>query len=224
MAPVSGSGRGRQRAQRSGKTDAAGMAKQARRSRSRCTVCRGWYQPHGCAQAKQKTCSEECRRKRQRQLARKRRAADVQEHRVAERERQRRSRAKRRQADAGVQPAETALERCEAEARSRSVTAGGASLSRAGLGLQDMEMVEELLNWWDREQTLSRARLEQELLGMTGHLRPKWRHGRQKGPPVTRQARAARHGNDIGKQVNVETGCHAAGSTSDTRMGKVGAR
>jgi hypothetical protein len=150
----------------------------------------------------------------------------VQEHRVAERERQRRSRAKRRQAerDAGTQPAETAPEPCDAEARSRSVTAGEAPLSRAGLGLQDMEIVEEFLNRWDRAQELSRARLERELLEMTGHLRPKRRHGRQKRPPVTRQARAARHGNDGGKRVNGETGCHAAGSTSDTRMGKVGAR
>lgn len=206
------------------------MAKQARRSRSRCTVCRDWYQPHGCARAKQKTCSKECRRKRQRKLARKRRAADVQEHRVAERERQRRSRAKRRQAerDAGTQPAETAPEtapeRCDAEARSRSVTAGEESLSRARLGLQDVEMVEEFLNRWDRAQELSRARLERELLEMTGTSRRKGRHGRQKRPPVTRQARAARHGKDEGKRVNVETGCHAAGSTSDTRMGKVGAR
>jgi hypothetical protein len=104
-------------------------------------------------------------------LARKRRAADAQEHRVAERERQRRSRARRRQGEkeAGAQPAEATPEQCDAESGSRRVTGGGESLSRAGLGLQDVEIVEEFLNRWDREQELSRARLERELLEMTGH-------------------------------------------------------
>lgn len=143
MAPMSGSGPGGIRRVGSvrAEVDAAGMAKQARRSRSRCTMCRGWYQPHGCVRAKQKTCSKECRRKRQRQRARKRRAADVQEHRVAERERQRRSRARRKQAEreAGAQRVEKAPERCEAEVRSTSVTAGEEVLSRAGLGEQAVE-------------------------------------------------------------------------------------
>lgn len=163
--------------------DAAGMAKQARRSRRRCTECRDWYEPHGCARAKQKTCSEECGRKRQRRLGRKRRAADVQEHRVAERERQRRSRARRRHAerDASAGAAEKAPERCEAEVRSTRVTGDEEALSRAGLGLQALEMVEQILNRWDREQELSRARLERELREMTGHLRPKWRHGDKTG-------------------------------------------
>lgn len=146
-------------------------------------MCRGWYQPDGCARAKQKTCSKECRRKRQRRLARKRRAADVQEHRVAERERQRRSRARRSEAekDAGAGPSEKAPERCEAEARSTSVTADKEALSRAGLGPQAMEMVEEILNRWDREQELSRARLERELHEMTAHLRPMLGHGDKTG-------------------------------------------
>jgi hypothetical protein len=61
------------------------------------------------------------------------------------------------------------------------VTANEEALSRAGLGPQGMEMVEEILNRWDREQELSRARLERELHEMTAHLRPMLGHGDKTG-------------------------------------------
>ena len=61
------------------------------------------------------------------------------------------------------------------------MTASEEALSRAGLGPQGMEMVEEILNRWDREQELSRARLERELHEMTAHLGPMLGHGDKTG-------------------------------------------
>lgn len=67
----------------------------------RCSECRVRFVPCPSAQEHQVVCGAACRRKRRCRLGRRRRASNVQDHRVDERERQRRSRAQRREPDRG---------------------------------------------------------------------------------------------------------------------------
>ncbi len=73
----------------------------------RCTVCRHRYRPSVTAITFQKTCSESCRLRRRRRLARARRERNLQDYRVDERERQRSSRRRRKKKKAAVVPPET---------------------------------------------------------------------------------------------------------------------
>jgi hypothetical protein len=107
--------------------------------RRRCSSCRKWFRPAPSASATQRTCSEACRRVRQRRLARQRRERELHEYRVDERERQRASRERRR-------------------ARTASTSA-----SRASLPEEFLLLKEEVLSLWDEQARRSRATLARRL-------------------------------------------------------------
>lgn len=71
-------------------------AKRRKDDRRRCCECGRKYQPKPSARKHQKTCCEECRRKRRAGQARERYAANVLRSREAARQRKRKSRDKRR--------------------------------------------------------------------------------------------------------------------------------
>jgi hypothetical protein len=73
----------------------------------RCTVCRHRYRPSLTAATFQKTCSDSCRLRRRRRLARARRERNLQDYRVDERERQRASRRRWKKKKPGDFPPET---------------------------------------------------------------------------------------------------------------------
>jgi transposase len=79
----------------------------------RCAVCRRWYHPSVKAVSFQKTCSESCRKIRNRRLGRSRRERNLQDYRVDERARQRACRHRKK--------------------KKAGESAGSYSMSRAGL-------------------------------------------------------------------------------------------
>ena len=114
--------------------------KDEKRPRRRCTACRQWYRPAASAVRHQKSCSPECRGRRRRWTARKRREAEIHEYRVAERERQR---------------------ACRAAKRSKQTRSP--EVSRAGPSPQVIELEEVVLEKWDKLIDASRASLRREL-------------------------------------------------------------
>lgn len=66
-----------------------------RRARPRCSECGGRFDPHPRTGKRQKTCGDECRRKRRGHQARKRRAQEPEVFRAAERARQTKCRRKK---------------------------------------------------------------------------------------------------------------------------------
>lgn len=104
--------------------------------RKRCCVCRRRFVPQVAAAGHQKTCGEECRRKRRRALGRRRRARELREYRVDERERQRACRLAQ-QVDGGM--------------------------SRTGLVTEVLDLQRVLLEIVDRNVELSRAGLRREV-------------------------------------------------------------
>jgi hypothetical protein len=109
------------------------MDRGRRGARKRCTECRHWFVPHLAAVEHQKTCSDGCRVRRRRRLARRRRARELREYRVDERERQRACRARGRRREKtvsrpGLEPEVPALQRDLLEIVDRHV-----ELSRTGL-------------------------------------------------------------------------------------------
>lgn len=116
------------------------MSRAKKPPRRRCSTCRKWFRPALSAIHHQKTCSPECRRKRSRCLARRRRAEDLEGYREDER---------RRQAD------------CRARRREQSGT--GVS-SRSGLLPEVMELKEVVLEVWDKTFRQSRSRLVWKVL------------------------------------------------------------
>ena len=67
-------------------------------TRKRCTECRKTYTPTPQATKTQRVCGEECRKKRDRKLAKARRRREIVDYRSDERERQQRRRGQLRQA------------------------------------------------------------------------------------------------------------------------------
>ena len=110
-----------------------------KRPRRRCAACRQWYRPAASAVRHQKTCSPECRARRRRWTARKRREADIHEYRVTERERQRACRAAK-----------------------RSKLTRSQEVSRAGFCPQVTELEEVVFRKWDKLISVSRASLRRE--------------------------------------------------------------
>lgn len=129
-----------------------------KRPRRRCTACRQWYRPAASAVRHQKSCSPECRARRRRWTARKRREADIHEYRVAERERQRACRAAKR----------------SKPTRSQKV-------SRAGPSPQVIELEAVVLEKWDKLLGASRASLRRELRAILARAA---RNGPLAGPAV----------------------------------------
>ena len=113
----------------------------------RCTVCRHWYHPSNTATSFQKTCSEKCRLRRRRRLARARREHDLQDYRVDERERQRacRRRKKKKAASEGT------------------IRTDSDAMSRAGLQPQAIDLHELVRKSVDMALGRSRATLIRQL-------------------------------------------------------------
>lgn len=134
--------------------------------RRRCSTCRKWFCPALSAIHHQKTCSPECRRKRLRRLARRRRAKDLEGYREDER---------RWQAD------------CRARRRERSGTEGVSS--RSGLFPEVMELKEVILKVWDKAFRQSRSRLGWKVLQV---LRDSgWKLGQGETESVARHTTAS---------------------------------
>lgn len=113
----------------------------------KCTVCRHWYHPSVRAASFQKTCSEICRLRRRRRLARARRERDLQDYRVDERARQQacRRRKKKKAASEGT------------------ATAASDAMSRAGLQSQPVDLRELVRESVDIALGRSRAALIRQL-------------------------------------------------------------
>ena len=110
-------------------------------------MCRQWYRPAASAVRHQKTCSPECRARRRRWTARKRREADIHEYRVAERERQRACRAAKRSKPPRPQ-----------------------EVSRARLSQQATDLEGFILGKWDELIGVSRASLRRELRAILARM------------------------------------------------------
>lgn len=126
--------------------DAGCAMRKLKPERRRCMVCRKWFLPAASARETQLVCCEECRRKRDRALARARRLEALDRYRAEESERQRKCRRARRER-LGVGPAKVRVTECHAPpsvAKSR-------------------EAQEKVLEAWDEFAALSRATLQQRL-------------------------------------------------------------
>lgn len=99
------------------------MLKPKESSLKRCAVCRRWYHPSIKATRLQRTCSEACRLRRRRCLARARRERNLQDYRVDERERQRlcRRRRKKKKPAGGTLPPPSSGEMSRAGLRPQAV-------------------------------------------------------------------------------------------------------
>jgi hypothetical protein len=121
------------------------MAKRGKETcRRRCTECRDWFTPAATAAESQRVCSPHCRKRRQRKLARARRTRQVQRYRVEERERQQASRSRRHAEGRAPAPA---VESCHAPASLRNRS----------------ELHDEMMRFWDSQQSVSRTTFEREL-------------------------------------------------------------
>lgn len=139
--------------------------------RRRCTECRQMFTVAASAQATQRVCGSECRRGRDRKLARQRRRLDLDEVRAEERARQRASRAQRAAETA------TAESGCHAPPSALKLL-----LSR-----------EEVTEFVDRALGRSRATLVRDFRGALRRYAAKAGEG---SAAVTRDPRRATAGND----------------------------
>ena len=121
----------------------------------RCAQCRKRFVPHPAASAKQRVCGPACRALRDNALARRRRALDLDEAREDERLRQRKHRAAARTpGDAPEQPPDP--------------PPGHAPPS----GDNPVKLQRKLLQIWDEEATLSRARLQRRFAKILAESKP----------------------------------------------------
>lgn len=146
--------------------DAFGAMRHAKPVRRRCVVCHSGFTAAASAQQTQLVCGAECRKLRNRALARARRAKAVERYREDERERKRKCRQARREGGAQCEGG-----RCrEGPGRPAPVRVTGChappSLAKGS------ELNEKLLETWDRLVALSRATLEQELSEILGGIEP----------------------------------------------------
>jgi hypothetical protein len=123
------------------------------RARRRCTECRCWFVPCGSATHSQKVCSQTCRRKRQRKLARRRRRADLEGFRAEERVRQ-----------------QVHRERLRDE---RLIEADEPAVSRATLSAPEAVLRDQIVESWDRQLLLSRATFARRVSLLLGRERKK---------------------------------------------------
>jgi hypothetical protein len=134
-------------------------------TRKRCTECRKTYTPTPRAKKTQRVCGEECRKKRDRKLAKARRRREIVDYRSDERERQQRRRDPLHPASP-TSPKERSAAECHAPASMRN-----ASIS--------LKKVEEFV---DHALALSRATLMRNLREILGQKDTKageaWRASR----------------------------------------------
>ena len=126
----------------------------------RCSECDARFIPIACIGARQRVCSRQCRLQRRAKGARRRRAAEIQDHRVDERERQAVSRARRK----------TALAiRSDAEHEPEPMTTAPPSLaghepSSPAITPKQLDKVDEIVDRiLGRITHLSRAELRREV-------------------------------------------------------------
>jgi len=112
--------------------------------RRRCCECRKWFVPAPSAAKTQKTCSRKCRLQRRAKQERARRAANLENARIAERERQRSHRERKREKQGADPP-----------------------LSQAGLSVQLRDAVEEIIEDLGQAQRLSLTGLRRRLHRIT---------------------------------------------------------
>ena len=123
-------------------SDNGGM--RANRRRPRCSECEGWFDPHPRTGERQKTCGEDCRRKRRGRQAAKRRAEEPGLFRAAERARQAKCRRQKRAVTGPELPMSRADLPSEVEARIEEMMAQMAArelLSRADFRRQVRRLV-----------------------------------------------------------------------------------
>jgi hypothetical protein len=135
------------------------------REHLRCAQCRKRFVPHPAAGAKQRVCGPACRALRDNALARDRRALDLDEAREDERQRQRKHRA-------------AARTPVVAPAPPPDPPPGHAP----GSDGNPSKLREKILEIWDEEATLSRARLQRRFARILGQTAPD--SGTE--PPVSR--------------------------------------
>jgi len=126
------------------------MRTKSKNPRRRCHSCRKWFRPKPSSETHQKTCSAECRRKRLRVLAKRRRERALESHRKGDRQRQKKCRERRRAAGLTVTP----------------------SVSRSGLSSQPLALDGVIGQTLDKLFALSRSTLLAELrraFGEIGH-------------------------------------------------------
>ncbi len=116
------------------------------RERSRCTQCRAWFIPSGSSVGTQRVCGKACRRLRDNALARRRRAADPDAAREDERLRQRKHREALRAGET-TPPKPPASAPCHAPPSDANPA----------------KLRHKILDLWDREAALSRARLDHQI-------------------------------------------------------------
>ena len=116
------------------------------RERSRCTQCRAWFVPKVSSVGTQRVCGPACRRLRDNALARRRRAADPDAAREDERLRQRKHREALRAGET-TPPKPPAPAPCHAPPSDANPA----------------KLRHKILDLWDREAALSRARLDHQI-------------------------------------------------------------
>jgi AraC-like DNA-binding protein len=121
------------------------------REHPRCAQCRKRFVPHPAAREKQRVCGPACRALRDNALARDRRALDLDEAREDERLRQRKHRAAARTPVAAPAPAPDPPPR-------HAPTSDG----------KPSKLREKILEVWDEEAALSRARLQRRFARILG--------------------------------------------------------
>jgi hypothetical protein len=152
------------------------IGKASRKDRHRrCHVCRARYEADCRTVATQKVCSAKCRAVWRRRQAKRRRVADLDEHRQAERVRQQNSRDRRRRA---LGPAPSTTQRVTDPPPQRA-------LSRAEWVVQPAVVMGKLLDSWDEAVRLSRAGLERDLARILGDNAPFLGKAVRDGLPVT---------------------------------------
>lgn len=136
----------------------------------RCVECRRRFEPASSARATQRVCGPDCRRLRDNRLAKRRRTRDLDEARADERERQRKHRAAHPTHAPAADLAAPPEPPCHAPPS----------------GAIPPKIQRKILEVWDRESALSRARLEQRLADiLAGSAPPRGRSGTA-DPPVSR--------------------------------------
>jgi len=106
--------------------------KHRRRERRRCTECREWFYPAASAVGTQRVCCEDCRKKRNRALARDRRRRNLIQYRVDERERQRQCRRNHEEPTATGGPSVTVPDTPAATCHAQAVEAGERAVTGTG--------------------------------------------------------------------------------------------
>jgi len=114
--------------------------------RCRCSECRKRFEPSPTARETQKTCCLACRLKRRRRMAIRRRKKDLKDNRADERERQRKHRAQERE---------------QREKGKKEVIQS--PVSRTGLNWDEAILRAEIVEKWDKEMAMSRARFDRQI-------------------------------------------------------------